>query len=241
MPIPEEPMSDSLKDVEDVSLRFSIEGDVKINGESDAATRQKQLIEAITRMASSKPGVNYCPGRRQWLFVIAVDCYNSTGDCTETFHAIIKNVMQAANSGLGLGRIGFVLLTGLTLQETIEALKGCQVNIEDFDALACKSGSEMYYPWRDMVADVDYETHVEYRWPGENVQSMVTRLARIEGEAEDDIVEYVHARSSRCYSYSVRPGAKVRKLLMVGTFLINGRYYLKLSICLSHNIYNYEF
>ncbi|KAE8022223.1 hypothetical protein FH972_008040 [Carpinus fangiana] len=214
MPIPEEPMSDSLKDVEDVSLRFSIEGDVKINGEPDAATRQKQLIEAITRMASSngKPGVNYCPGRRQWLFVIAVDCYNSTGDCTETFQAIIKNVMQAARSGLGLGRIGFVLLTGLTLQETIEALKGCQVNIEDFDALVCKSGSEMYYPWRDMVADVDYETHVEYRWPGENVKSIVTRLARIESEAEDDIVEYVDACSSRCYSYNVRPGAKTRRI-----------------------------
>ncbi|XP_050254310.1 sucrose-phosphate synthase 4 [Quercus robur] len=215
MPIPEEPMSDSLKEVEDLSLRFSIEGDTKINGELDAATRQKELIEAITRMASSKgnnPSANYYPGRRQWLFVIATDCYNSTGDCTETLSATIKNVMKAASSGIGLGRIGFVLSTSLNLQETIEALKCCQVNIEDFDALVCKSGSEMYYPWRDMVADVDYESHVEYRWPGDNVRSMVTRLARIEGEAEDDIMEYVSAGSSRCYSYSVKPGAKTRKI-----------------------------
>ncbi|KAK7856065.1 putative sucrose-phosphate synthase 4 [Quercus suber] len=192
MPIPEEPMSDSLKEVEDLSLRFSIEGDTKINGELDAATRQKELIEAITRMASSKgnnPSVNYYPGRRQWLFVIATDCYNSTGDCTETLSATMKNVMKAASSGIGLGRIGFVLSTSLNLQETIEALKCCQVNIEDFDALVCKSGSEMYYPWRDTVADADYEAHVEYRWPGDNVRSMVTRLARIEGEAEDDIME----------------------------------------------------
>ena len=43
-------------------------------------------------------------------------------------------------------------------------------------------------------------------------RSMVTRLARIEGEAEDDIMEYVSAGSSRCYSYSVKPGAKVRNL-----------------------------
>ncbi|GMY07956.1 hypothetical protein FCV25MIE_03195 [Fagus crenata] len=57
MPIPEEPMSDSLKEVEDLSLRFSTEGDTKINGELDAATRQKELIEAITRMASSKAGI----------------------------------------------------------------------------------------------------------------------------------------------------------------------------------------
>jgi sucrose-phosphate synthase len=214
MPIPEELMSDSLKEVEDLSLRFSIEGDTKINGELDAATRQKELIEAITRMASSKgnPSANYCPGRRQWLFVIATDCYNSAGECTETFQATIKNVVKAASSGLGLGRIGFVLSTSLNLQETIEALKCCQVKIEDFDALVCRSGSEMYYPWRDMVADVDYEAHVEYRWPSENVRSMVTRLARIEGEVEDDIMEYMGAGSSRCYSYSVRPGAKVRNL-----------------------------
>ncbi|GMY07999.1 sucrose-phosphate synthase 4 [Fagus crenata] len=210
MPIPEEPMSDSLKEVEDLSLRFSIERDTKINGELDAATRQKELIEAITRMASSKgnPSANYCPGRRQWLFVIATDCYNSAGECIETFQATIKNVVKAASLGLGLGRIGFVLSTSLNLQETIEALKCCQVKIEDFDTLVCRSGSEMYYPWRDMVADVDYEAHVEYRWPNVNVRSMVTRLARIEGETEDDIMEYVGAGSSRCYCYSVRPGAK---------------------------------
>ncbi|KAF5479359.1 hypothetical protein F2P56_000191 [Juglans regia] len=214
MPIPEEPMSDSLRDVEDVSLRFSTDGDLRINGELDAATRQKELVEAITRMAASNGhhGANYCPGRRQWLFVIAIDCYNSTGDCTEMFQETIKSIMQATQSGFGLGRIGFVLLTGLTLQETIEALKCCQVNIEAFDALVCKSGSEMYYPWRDMVADVDYEAHIEYRWPGENVRSMVTRLARIEDGAEDDIVEYVGACSSRCYSYSVKPGAKTRRI-----------------------------
>lgn len=214
MPIPEEPMSDSLRDVEDVSLRFSMEGDLKINGELDAVTRQKELIEAITRRAASsgKPSANYFPGRRQWLCAIAIDCYNSTGDWTETFQAIIKNVMQAACSGLGLGRIGFVLLTGSSLQETVEALKCCQVNIEAFDALVCNSGSEMYYPWREMVADVDYEAHIEYRWPGENVRSMVKRLATIEGEAEDDIVNYVGACSSRCYSYRVKPGAKVRNL-----------------------------
>uniref|UniRef100_A0A2N9EP00 Sucrose-phosphate synthase n=1 Tax=Fagus sylvatica TaxID=28930 RepID=A0A2N9EP00_FAGSY len=189
-------------------------GDTKINGELDAATRQKELIEAITRMASSKgnPSANYCPGRRQWLFVIATDCYNSAGECIETFQATIKNVVKAASLGLGLGRIGFVLSTSLNLQETIEALKCCQVKIEDFDALVCRSGSEMYYPWRDMVADVDYEAHVEYRWPNENVRSMVTRLARIEGETEDDIMEYVGAGSSRCYCYSVRPGAKTRRI-----------------------------
>ncbi|XVF63478.1 hypothetical protein PTKIN_Ptkin09bG0089800 [Pterospermum kingtungense] len=214
MTIPEEPMSDSLRDVEDISLRFSIEGDIKLNGEIDAAARQKKLIEAITQMASSNSNTNivYSPGRRQMLFVIAADCYNNNGEITETFQAIIKNVMKAAGLNIGLGKVGFVLLTGSSLRETMQALSSCPVNIEDFDALVCNSGSEMYYPWRDMVADMDYEAHMEYRWPGENVRSMAMRLARAEDGAEDDITEYVAACSSRCYSYSIKLGAKTRRI-----------------------------
>lgn len=152
-------MSDSLRDEEDISLRFSIEGDIKLNGEIDAATRQKKLIEAIAQMASSKLSSNivYSPGRRHMLFVIAADCYNNTGEITETFQAIIKNVKKAVGLTIGLGKIGFVLVTGSSLRETMQALSSCPVNIEDFDALVCNSGSEMYYPCRDMVADMDYE------------------------------------------------------------------------------------
>ena len=72
-----------------------------------------------------------------------------------------------------------MLLTGLSLQETIETLNSFNVNMEGFDALVCNSGSEMYYPWKDMMADADYEAHLEYRWPGENIRSIVTRLSRL--------------------------------------------------------------
>ena len=213
-PIAEEPISDSLKDVEDLSIRFSIEGDSKLNGEMDPAARQKDIIEAITRNISfsstGNSNVSYFPGRRQRLVVIAADCYDGDGDRAEAFQSIIKNVMKAAGPGISSGRVGLVLLTGLSLQETIEALNSSQVNIEEFDALVCNSGSEMYYPWKDLMADVDYEAHVEYAWPGENIRSMVTRLARIEDEEENDLVEYGRAYSSRCYSYSVKPGATVR-------------------------------
>ncbi|KAL5843163.1 hypothetical protein ACOSQ4_009121 [Xanthoceras sorbifolium] len=214
MTVPEEPMSDSLKDVEDLSLRFSMDGDFKLNGELDAATRQKKLIEALTQKASFNrtTSVNYSPGRRQMLFVIAVDCYNSNGDTTENFQEVIKNVMKAAGLSLGLGKVGFILATGLSLRETMEALRCCPLNIEDFDALICNSGSEIYYPWRDMVADADYGAHVEYRWPGENVRSMVPRLARVEDGAEDDISEYVDACNPRCYSYNIKPGAKAQRV-----------------------------
>ncbi|KAH9782012.1 putative sucrose-phosphate synthase 4 [Citrus sinensis] len=214
MTIPGEPLSDSLRDVEDFSLRFSTEGDFKLNAELDAVTRQKKLIEAITQKASfnGNASVTHSPGRRQMLFVIAADCYDSDGNTTETFQAIIKNVMKAAGLSLGLGRVGFILVTGSSLGETMEAIRRCTVNIEDFDAIVCNSGSELYFPWRDMVADGDYEAHVEYRWPGENVRSVVPRVARAEDGAEDDIVGFVDASSSRCQSYSIKPGAETRKV-----------------------------
>lgn len=214
MTIPGEPLSDSLRDVEDFSLRFSMEGDFKLNAELDAVTRQKKLIEAITQKASfnGNASVTHSPGRRQMLFVIAADCYDSDGNTTETFQAIIKNVMKAAGLSLGLGRVGFILVTGSSLGETMEAIRRCTVNIEDFDAIVCNSGSELYFPWRDMVADGDYEAHVEYRWPGENVRSVVPRVARAEDGAEDDIVGFVDASSSRCQSYSIKPGAETRKV-----------------------------
>lgn len=213
-PLPEEPMSESLKDMEDLSLRFSIEGDYKLNGELDATNKQKKLIEAITQMAPSngKASVTYTPGRRQMLFVIATDCYSFNGQSTETFQEIIKNVMKAGGQSLGMDRIGFVLATSSSLQEIMEALRCCEVKIEDFDAIICNNGGDMYYPWRDMVVDVDYEAHVDYRWPGENVRSMVMRLARAEDGDEDDIKEYIKASSSRCFSYSIKPGVKTRKV-----------------------------
>lgn len=208
-PTIEEPMSDSLRDVEDISLKFSVDGDYKLNGEIDAAIRQKEIIETLTRMASSNgrnSSVSYHPGKRPALFVIAADCYDSHGDCTERLPAFMRNVMTATSSGLG--RIGFVLLTGLGLQEILVKLRG-QVNLEELDALVCNSGCEIYYPWRDLTSDSDYEAHIEYRWPGENVRLVVPRLARVEGGAEDDIVEDAGVCSSRCYSYRVQPGAKV--------------------------------
>lgn len=209
MPTLEEPMSESLRDVEDMSLRFSIDGDFKSNGDLDPATRQKELIETLTQMSitNGKHSTTYCPGKRKELYIIATDCYDSKGGCSGTLPTIIENVMQTA--GAKSGQIGLVLLTGLTLQETEEALMKCSVKIEDFDALVCSSGSELYCPRQDLVIDEDYEGHIEYRWPGENVKLTLLRLVR---ENEDDVVEQTNACSSRCYSYSIKPGAKTRRV-----------------------------
>lgn len=43
---------------------------------------------------------------------------------------------------------------------------------------------------------MDYEAHVELKWPGEKVRSMETKLAKLEDVTNDDIVEY----ASKCSS-----------------------------------------
>ncbi|KAI3464253.1 hypothetical protein Pfo_020916 [Paulownia fortunei] len=210
MPIPEEPLSESLRGVEDLSLKFSVDVDVKANGELDAASSEQKVIDILLQKATSNgKSMNiYCPGRRQWLYVVAVDSYNSKGSPTEALPLIIKNVMQVAGSKSS--QIGFVLLTGLSLLETKDLLRGnCHVKLEHFDALVCSSGSEIYYPWRDLVVDEDYESHIEYRWPGENVKPMLMRLAKIENRAESDDMQLSQC-CSRCYSYSIKPGAKTQ-------------------------------
>lgn len=205
----EEPMSESLKGVEDLSLKFSIDGEFKVNGELDAAARQQDLIEILTRKATSngKPIINYFPGRRQEIYVVATDCYDNNGIVTETLPQIIKNLIGFVHPRSS--QIGFILLTGLTLSEVMEALKSHHIRLEDLDALVCSSGSEIYYPWKDMLVDEDYEAHIEYRWPGEHVKSMVMRLAKTENGTENDIEQCKSACNSRCYSYTIRPGVKV--------------------------------
>nr|XP_016513444.1 PREDICTED: tropomyosin alpha-1 chain-like [Nicotiana tabacum] len=52
-PTLEEPMSESLRDVEDLFLKFSIDVDFKTNGELDMARRQEELVEKLSQKANS--------------------------------------------------------------------------------------------------------------------------------------------------------------------------------------------
>ncbi|WZZ34974.1 hypothetical protein YC2023_018375 [Brassica napus] len=191
MKVPEEPISDSLGDVDDISLRFSMDGDFKLNGELDASTRQRKLVNAISQMNSMKggPSALYSPGKRQMLFVITVDSYDDNGDTKANLEDVIKNVMKTAGLTSGKGKIGFVLATGSSVQEVVEMTKKYLINLEEFDAIVCNSGSEIYYPWRDMEVDADYEAHVEYKWPGESLRS--TRRV-------DDLRQRLRMRGLRC-------------------------------------------
>lgn len=214
-PRTEEPMSDSLRDVDDLSIQFSVNGgDVKANGDVSA------IVEALRqhrpeRMHAVEDCIPvYCPGRRQRIFVISADCYDADGQWVlGNLTGIIEKVM-AIGGGHG-GRIGLVFSTGSTVAESVDAMRCCHVDPGDFDALICSSGSEVYYPWRDpdLIADVDYDAHVQYRWPAEHVKSAVLRFAKVDVAAEeDDLAVDEDTSSSHCYAYSLRAGAKTRTI-----------------------------
>lgn len=137
-------MSDSLKrDEEDLPLKFSPDGDFKINGELDVATRQRKLMETLSHMASSNSNysVRHNPGKRQRLYVI--DCYNRNERFTEILTTIIKKCDESDKIQFKLNKICIVDQFEFA-QESIKA-RGFQVNLKDFDALACNSRRE-YYP-----------------------------------------------------------------------------------------------
>ncbi|CAH9115959.1 unnamed protein product [Cuscuta epithymum] len=213
VPATEEPMTESLCGVEDFSLKFSIDADLKLNRDVDMDNRKQELINVLTRKQSLNPklSISYFPGRRQALYVVAVDCYDNMGNASEILSLIINNVNQIRGSKSS--QTGLVLMTGMSLHEMKEAIKNSQANLEDFDAIACNSGSEMYYPWRDMVLDEDYEMHIEYRWPCENVKSVMTRLAKVDASGTDsDDMTCISPSSSRCYTYIIKAGTKTRRV-----------------------------
>ena len=206
-------MSESLCSVDDLSIQFSIDGaDLKLGGDINTA-----LVEAFhhhhPERAHSAANCTSSLRRRQKICVIAADCYDSNGNMEITdLSTVIEKVMEACGPG---GHTGFMFSTGSTIAETIEALRCCKVEPGAFDALICGSGSEVYYPWKDLIADGDYSAHVEYRWPGEHVKSSVMRLAKVDGAAEEDDLTIDNAAcSSHCYAYSLRPGAKVTTLVI---------------------------
>ncbi|XP_020519016.1 probable sucrose-phosphate synthase 4 isoform X2 [Amborella trichopoda] len=231
-----EPLTDSLRDILDLSIRFSV--DVKLNCGTDSvrlsgdptAANPQQLLDAMYKAAGTTESLLYNGGNafqrgsvprsltivnsrwnlndRKRHFVIAVDCFDEFGKFTKNLSDIIQNVMAAAGSD-DRGRTGFLFSTGCSLGEVIEALRSCHVEPGEFDGLICGSGSVVCYPWKGIGDDMEYGAHVGYRWPGENARTAVERLAAVEG---DDVADDVEACGSHCYAYAVKDGGKVPRV-----------------------------
>ncbi|KAL6660549.1 hypothetical protein ACP70R_001584 [Stipagrostis hirtigluma subsp. patula] len=203
-------LSDSLRDL---SLGISVDASHELSAGDSAAAIMDALRRrrSADRPASSARAAGFAPGLRQSLFVVAVDCYN--GDGRPDVEQLKKAIGVATASGEGAGgRVGYVLSTGMTIAESVDALRACGADPAAFDALVCSSGAELCYPWRELAADEEYAGHVAFRWPGEHVRATVPRLGKADGAQEADLAVDEAACSVHCHAYAVASASKVRKI-----------------------------
>ncbi|KAJ1700242.1 hypothetical protein LUZ63_000021 [Rhynchospora breviuscula] len=194
-----EPLSESLRDL---SLHFSTDSPDALATESSIDLHRLRHMES-----SSKPSFSH--GHRQRIFVITIDCYSDEGAIE--IHRLKEIIDKVTLLDRSNGRTGYVLSTGSTIPETLEAIKSCNIDPSRFDALICSSGAEMCYPWRDTSADMDYGAHLGFRWPGEHVRETVMKVAKLDG-ADFDLVFNESASSAYCFAYMVKPESNVRKV-----------------------------
>ncbi|WCJ33170.1 Sucrose-phosphate synthase [Euphorbia peplus] len=238
-------LNDSLKDVQDMSLRLSIDGDrSSLNGDYSAATTdnpqlQDQVNQVLSRMKKPEASPKNSEGgkpetgaskypmlrRRRRLIVIAVDCYGSDGAPEKKMIQIVQDVIKAVRSDSLFAKVsGLAISTAMPLSETVEFLTSGRIHVNEFDALICSSGSELYYPGTytegngKLLPDPDYATHIEYRWGSEGLESTIWKLmnANESGEKSKEtsrpIKEDRRSRNPHCIAYHINDCKKLMKM-----------------------------
>ncbi|KAJ3671590.1 hypothetical protein LUZ60_007669 [Juncus effusus] len=203
------PQIDSLsaESLRDLSLHFSTDSLDLLAIDSVLDSHRIRRTET-----SNSSSLSFSPGHRERLFVITADCYTTEGFFHITnLKEIIEKVLSTGGSN---GQIGFILSTGSTLTETLEAIRySCHVSPSQFDALICSSGAELCYPWRDEIGhDADYRSKLGFRWPGEYVKENIFRVSKMDGSEDDVLTLEQAACSDYCFAYRIKPGANVRKI-----------------------------
>ncbi|KAG6428161.1 hypothetical protein SASPL_112410 [Salvia splendens] len=197
-------LNDSLKDVMDMSLRLSIDGDkTSLDDSLDMSASgdnqvQDQVKKLLSKMNKPEPGAQDSDAdrklgdvpskypmlrKRRRLIVLAVDCYDSNGAPEKKMINLIKEIAKAFKLDAQFARqSGFALSTAMPMSELAEFLKSGNIKLTDFDALICSSGSEVYYPGTyteeggKPCPDPDYATHIEYRWGSDGLKKTIWKL-----------------------------------------------------------------
>ncbi|KAL3745458.1 hypothetical protein ACJRO7_014545 [Eucalyptus globulus] len=240
---------DSLRDIQDISLnlKFTLDGeksegnatfleenadDAKSNVENTVLTLAKGVLRGIAKGTSTEKANEDIGAsdfstfrRRKWIYVIAVDC-----DATADYIDIIKRIMEATRKE---NAAGFILSTALTILEVHSLLTSGGLNLTDFDAFICSSGSDLLYPSSSsddgpsglpFVIDLDYRSHIEYRWGGEGLRKILVRWAASINDkkgGENIVAEDESGSSSYCFSFKVEdydlipPVKELRKLMRI--------------------------
>uniref|UniRef100_A0A1D1YKP9 sucrose-phosphate synthase n=2 Tax=Anthurium amnicola TaxID=1678845 RepID=A0A1D1YKP9_9ARAE len=248
--------SDSLRDIQDISLnlKLSLDGeraeensnlDSTLDYEESSGGKNK-LENAVlkfskgavrtTRKISSNERYDHSNNsskfpmlrRRNWIFVVAVDCDND-----DELVEIIQKIFEVVRKASPLESVGLVLSTSRTISEIHSVLISGGLLPTEFDAFICSSGSNIYYPSLNsedselpFAVDLDYNCHIEYRWGGEGLRKTLIRWAASivdkNGESEEQIVTEDEQRSSDyCHAFKVKnpqrvpPVKELRKLMRI--------------------------
>ncbi|CAH9110528.1 unnamed protein product [Cuscuta europaea] len=226
--------SDSLRDIQDISLnlKFSLDGDKNEGTDTffDSDDRKSKLENAVLAWSKGvkgtiKPGsidktdqsssAGKFPSlrRRKQIFVIAVDCDTSTG-----LFENVRKIFAAVEAERMEGSIGFILATSFSMSEVHSFLVSEGMRPTDFDAFICNSGGDLYYSSlhsedNPYVVDLYYHSHIEYRWGGDGLRKTLVRWATSlshKGENEESIVVEDEKNSAGyCYNFKVRKSGKI--------------------------------
>ncbi|KAL0551514.1 hypothetical protein IC582_010603 [Cucumis melo] len=237
----EESFNDSLKDVQDMSLRLSVDGEktslnASVADDPDLQDQVKRVLSKIKRsgnestetekgnkMLENAPGKYPILRRRRRLIVIALDCYDSNGAPEKKMIKMLQEIIKAGRLDTQVARVsGFALSTAMPLAETSEFLKSGKIQLTEFDALICSSGSEVYYPGSyteedgKLYPDPDYASHIDYRWGCDGLKKTILKLLSASEEDSDKfrspVQEDGKSSNAHCISYLVKNPSKAMKV-----------------------------
>lgn len=242
----EESLNDSLMDVQDMSLRLSVDGErtslnesldhaAAIGGDPELQDQVKQVLSRIRKPATSSKdsegsgklldnAASKYPmlRRRRCLIVIALDCYDTSGAPEKKMIQIVQEIFRAVNLVSQTARFsGFAISTAMSMSELTAFLKSGNLQVNEFDALICSSGSEVYYPGiysedGNLCLDRDYATHIDYHWGCDGLKKTIWKLMNThEGgspHSSSPIEEDTKSSNSHCVSYLINDISKARKV-----------------------------
>ncbi|KAK6914323.1 Glycosyl transferase, family 1 [Dillenia turbinata] len=244
--VADDSFSDSLRDVQDMSLRLSVDGErgasltESIGHPSGGHTVQDQVNHVLSKMKKPYNELqDYEDGRklqdnvgskypilrrRRRLIVIALDLYDSDGSPSEDMIPILQDIMKGARLDSQNSRFtGLAIATAMPMSEIVALLECGNIQVNEFDALICSSGGEMYYPGAYMdedgklYKDPDYASHIKYRWGHEGLKKTIWKLMNTNESsgAESDrslIVEDLESSNAYCVSYMIKDVSKARRV-----------------------------
>ncbi|KAL4564035.1 hypothetical protein LXL04_028085 [Taraxacum kok-saghyz] len=208
--------SDSLRDMQDISLNLKFSMDGGERGNSSKPEDQNSKLQTPTPNPQQQQPKFPALRRRTHIFVIAIDA-----DDTEGIFGNVKKIFDAVNKEKTEGSIGFILATSLQMAEIHSFLVKKGVNPSDFDAFICNSGADLYYSSshsedNPFVFDLYYHSHIEYRWGGEGLRktlvkwagSIIDKNADSKNKNEQHVVtEDEEVTTNYCYAFNIhKPG-----------------------------------